>query len=193
MPGKLSIYPETAALRDEWILTRRGIRNVVDATRPYATVLEQERSHAGKVVPVGTIFLTNRECPWRCLMCDLWQNTLLERVPAGVIPAQIRIGLGQFAVRPHHIKLYNSGSFFDPQAIPPEDFQELAELLSEFENVVVESHPALINERAADFARAVPLEVAMGLETVHPEVLPRLNKRMSLDQFARAAEFLVEH
>lgn len=30
----------------------------------------------------------------------------------------------------------------------------------------------------------------MGLETVHPEVLDRLNKRMTLDQFRHAAEFL---
>ncbi len=32
--------------------------------------------------------------------------------------------------------------------------------------------------------------MALGLETVHPEVLDRLNKRMTLDQFRRAAEFL---
>jgi len=37
------------------------------------------------------------------------------------------------------------------------------------------------------------LEVAMGLETVHPEVLPRLNKRMTLDMFSEAAEFLRNH
>jgi len=37
------------------------------------------------------------------------------------------------------------------------------------------------------------LEVAMGLETVHPQVLPRLNKRMTLEQFSRAAQFLREH
>lgn len=37
------------------------------------------------------------------------------------------------------------------------------------------------------------LEVAMGLETVHPDVLPKLNKRMTLDQFSRAAEFLRRH
>ena len=30
----------------------------------------------------------------------------------------------------------------------------------------------------------------MGLETAHPEVLARLNKRMTLDQFANAANFL---
>jgi radical SAM enzyme (TIGR01210 family) len=33
----------------------------------------------------------------------------------------------------------------------------------------------------------------MGLETVHPTVLPRLNKRMTLDEFERAARFLVRH
>jgi hypothetical protein len=33
----------------------------------------------------------------------------------------------------------------------------------------------------------------MGLETVHPEVLPKLNKRMTLNQFSTAATFLGEH
>jgi hypothetical protein len=33
----------------------------------------------------------------------------------------------------------------------------------------------------------------MGLETVHPDVLPRLNKRMTLDDFARATSFLARH
>lgn len=33
----------------------------------------------------------------------------------------------------------------------------------------------------------------MGLETVHPDVLPKLNKRMTLDQFSRAADFLRQH
>jgi hypothetical protein len=34
------------------------------------------------------------------------------------------------------------------------------------------------------------LEVALGLETAHPEVLEKLNKKFDLAQFARAAEFL---
>jgi radical SAM enzyme (TIGR01210 family) len=37
------------------------------------------------------------------------------------------------------------------------------------------------------------LEVAMGLETAHPATLERLNKRMTLEQYARAAEELSEH
>ena len=36
-------------------------------------------------------------------------------------------------------------------------------------------------------------EVAVGLETAHPEVLERLNKKMTLDAFRRAADFLAEH
>jgi uncharacterized Fe-S cluster-containing MiaB family protein len=39
-------------------------------------------------------------------------------------------------------------------------------------------------------ALAGDLEVAMGLESVHPEVLPRLNKQMQLEDFDRAAEQL---
>jgi archaeosine synthase beta-subunit len=186
-----SSYPEPAQLRDEWILSRRGERNAVDAWRPYAAVLERERTATGEVVPVGTIFLTNKECPWRCLMCDLWKNTLTERVPSGAIPQQIRAGLKQLGIGVRHLKLYNSGSFFDPQAIPPEDHASIAELVRDFENVVVESHPTLIGPKVLAFASEVMLEVAMGLETAHPETLARLNKRMTLDQFARAAEFLV--
>ena len=33
----------------------------------------------------------------------------------------------------------------------------------------------------------------MGLETVHPTVLPRLNKRMTLDDFETATRFLTKH
>jgi hypothetical protein len=61
--------------------------------------------------------------------------------------------------------------------------------------VIVECHPALVGESALRFRDLVqcPLEVAMGLETVHPEILPALNKRMSLPQFASAARFLREN
>jgi archaeosine synthase beta-subunit len=34
------------------------------------------------------------------------------------------------ACRPRHIKLYNSGSFFDPRAIPPADYPPIAARLA---------------------------------------------------------------
>jgi archaeosine synthase beta-subunit len=193
-----SSYPETQATRDEWILSRRpgfdSGRNALDPLRPWAFFVEDEYSASGEVVPVATIFLTNRECPWRCLMCDLWKNTLKESVPAGAIPAQIDYALARlFPAR--QIKLYNSGSFFDTRAIPLGDYPAIAQRVSAFERVIVECHPALIGENCFRFKELLPgrLEVAMGLETVHPEILDRLNKRMTTGMFTSAAARLREH
>ena len=93
--------------------------------------------------------------------------------------------------KPTQIKLYNSGSFFDRRAIPPADYPAIAQRVRRFERLIVECHPALIGDSCLRFRDSLSgrLEVAMGLETAHPEVLARLNKRMTLKQFARAAEF----
>jgi len=126
-------------------------------------------------------------------MCDLWKNTLAEPVPAGAIPEQIRAALGGLPPA-RHIKLYNAGNFFDPGAIPTSEHEEIASLLEPFERVIVESHPALVGESCLQLKNLLrgQLEVAMGLETVHPDILPRLNKRMTLDRFRSAARFLRE-
>jgi hypothetical protein len=42
-------------------------------------------------------------------------------------------------------------------------------------------------------AATAKLEVAMGLESAHPEVLEKLNKRMTIGDFERAADFLRAH
>jgi radical SAM enzyme (TIGR01210 family) len=187
----LAVYPESAAERDRWIAGRRGARAELDPRRPWAFFAEEERSKDGEVVPVATVFLTNRECPWRCLMCDLWKNTLAESAPLGAIPEQIDYALGRLPAA-RQIKLYNSGSFFDPRAIPVEDYPAIAERVRLFERVIVENHPALVGEAAVRFRDLVgrPLEVAMGLETAHPEILQKLNKRMTVEQFRGAADFL---
>ncbi len=186
-----SLYPEAGPERDSWILDRRPARNPLDPTRAHAATLEEEISESGEVVSVATVFLTNRECPWRCLMCDLWKNTLPDPVAPGAIPGQIRAALPALGPA-RHVKLYNAGSFFDPKAIPPEDLGEIATIVQRFERVIVESHPALVGEACLGFRDLLDgrLETAMGLETVHPRVLPLLNKRMTLGGFRRAADFL---
>jgi radical SAM enzyme (TIGR01210 family) len=192
----VSPYPETATDRDRWIVERRGRREKVDPERPHAFLVEQERNADGEIGAVATIFLTNRECPWRCAMCDLWRHTLTESLLPGAIPKQIAYALSQLPPA-QNIKLYNSGSFFDRQAIPPEDYETIAAQVSLFDRVIVESHPALIGENCFLFQQILrahspgtKLEVAMGLETAHPEVLAKLNKRMTLDQYAASAERL---
>jgi archaeosine synthase beta-subunit len=184
-------YPLNPDLRSEWVLGLRPQRTILDPDRPYNFHVEDERSPSGEIVPVATIFLTNRECPWRCVMCDLWKNTLTEPVTSGAIPRQIAYALERLPAA-RQIKLYNSGSFFDSQAIPPQDYGEIAKLVTRFDRTIVECHPALIGMRCVEFSDLLGnrLEVAMGLETVHPGVLERLNKRMTLEQFRRSAEFL---
>ena len=178
-------YPDDPEQRTEWILTQRTERTGLDPERPYSFLVEDECSASGEIVPVATVFLTNRECPWRCLMCDLWKNTLTSPVPPGAIPNQITYVLERLPSA-RQIKLYNSGSFFDIQAIPHEDYPAIAALVHSFDRTIVECHPALIGRRCLDLQYLLPnqLEIAMGLETVHPQVLDRLNKRMTLDQFA---------
>ncbi len=191
MISALPLYPTSPAERDAWVFQRRGPRAFVDPEEPYAYLLERERSASGDMVDVATIFLTNRECPWRCAMCDLWQHTLPTSVQPGQLPRQIAYALEKLPPA-RHIKLYNSGSFFDRGAIPFEDYPAIAALLKPFERVIVECHPALISSCCTEFAERIDgaLEIAMGLETAHPAVLDKLNKRMTLDQYAAAANKL---
>lgn len=184
-------YPETFRERDRWIVARRGARRDLDPLEAYEAFLEEERTESGEIVPVATLLLTNRECPWRCLMCDLWKGALDRDTTAGAIPRQIERELARLGSA-RRIKLYNAGSLFDPRAVPPEDDAEIARLVSGFDRVIVESHPALVGRRCMEMNERLGgrLEVAMGLETVHPDVLPRLNKGMTLDDFDAAAERL---
>jgi radical SAM enzyme (TIGR01210 family) len=156
--------------------------------------VEAERTETGEIAPVLTAFLVNRECPWRCLMCDLWVDTLGAPAPEGSVAGQVDRALTAHpSVR--RAKLYNAGSFFDDGAVSRADRDRIAERVAGLERIVVESHPSLVGESCFRFARRLSperLEVAMGLETAHPRVLAKLNKRMTVEDFASAARRLVE-
>ena len=176
---------------DKWILDNRGKKNQVDPLKPYAWLVEKERQISGEIEDTAIIFLTNMECPFHCLMCDLWKNTTDRPVPVGAIPAQIEWAL---ALMPQvkHLKLYNSGSFFDDRAIPVADYPKIASLLNGFETVIVESHPKFIDESCLQFRDMIQAElhIAIGLETVHPEILRKLNKHVTIDDFRNSVQFL---
>lgn len=102
---------------------------------------------------------------------------------------------GPFALVPDDqggIDTLQLGEFFDPRAIPPAEYPAVAGLAAPFSRIVAESHPTLIGSRCLAFGDLLStrLEVAMGLETSHPEILARLNRRMTLDSFRRAADVL---
>ena len=199
------VYPAEAAARDRFVLDRRGPRPRHDPWQHQGLIVEDERTADGTRARIATVFLTGRECPWRCAMCDLWRATTLTETPRGAIPAQlaaVRLALQHENMRPSGIKLYNAGSFFDPRAVPVQDYEAIAAALDGFSRVIVESHPALVgprvdrllavlDRRGRTAGPSIELEVAMGLETAHPGALDRLNKRFTIEQFERAAGALV--
>jgi radical SAM enzyme (TIGR01210 family) len=182
------------ALTDAEILAARPPRESLDPWRPGAFFVEDECSANGSIQPVATIFLTNKECPFRCTMCDLWKHTVQQRVPLDAIPTQIDYALERLPTA-SYIKLYNAGNFFDAQAIPREDYPAIADRVRRFTSVIVENHPRLTDDRVLQFRDLLEtrLEVALGLETIHPQVLLGLNKQMTVSDFDRAAAFLKTH
>lgn len=171
----------------------RPVKNEVNPSEPYLFLNEEEMQADGNIRKVNTIFLTNRECPFKCVMCDLWRNTLDKPTPQDAIPGQIEFALKRLP-KAEVVKLYNSGNFFDGKAIPKSDYKKIAELISGFDHVIVENHPKLIGRFIPEFLDmlAGSFEIAMGLETIHPDVLPKLNKQMNKEDFLNATRFLVD-
>lgn len=203
MMNLTAAYPATRIERDRFVLDRRPPHARHDPWRHQGVLIEDECAADGRIVRGATIFLTGRECPWRCVMCDLWRHTIPTDTPAGAIVRQLDEALAVIAIDarpPEQVKLYNAGSFFDPRAVPECDYPAITQRLSTIRHVVVESHPAFVSNRLARFLRAradaapdggaAALEVAIGLETSNPDALERLNKGFTLGQFAQAAERL---
>ena len=186
-------YPDFK-IANQWITSCRGNKNRMDPDKPNGYFVEKEYTGSRTISDVSTILLTNYECPFRCLMCDLWKNTTDEPLQVGAIPAQIDFALSRLPLTTH-LKLYNSGSFFDQNAIPVEDYKKIASLIGHFSTVLVESHPGFVGKYSLLFRDLIKpaLQVAIGLETIHPEILPRLNKKMKLADFEHAVSFLGSH
>jgi len=196
-------YPDHKTARDRFVVAARPDRPARSVWAAPDIVVEDERTAGGDTTRTATVFLTGRECPWRCLMCDLWQYTTEAPTPPGAITMQVKDASQR--LRMTHpdvdvVKLYNAGSFFDPNAVPDSDYPAVARAVAGFRQVVVEAHPALVGARtvhlldmfaAASGEAPVPmLEVAMGLETVHPGALERINKRITFASFRQAADQL---
>lgn len=171
----------------------RGKRNLLRPDRPYALLTEEEWLNPRIKKSISTVFLTNKECPWRCVMCDLWKNTLPYSNSDQDIISQVTFALDKLEPT-DWIKLYNSGSFFDQKAINKSSWPALLPHLNTFERIIVENHPKLTQPEVLHFRSGLPgeFEIAMGLESANEEILKRLNKGFDLSDFRRACEKLHE-
>ena len=186
----------SASTADRRIRSLRPPKAQVDPYKAHGTLVEDERRPDGKVERALTVFLTGAECPFTCSFCDLWRWTTDGPTTPGALISQLESALKSFTgVVPERLKLYNASNFFDQRAVPPGDLLGIAELSAPFAGVTVESHANTIGARTVAFAQRIAgrLEVAVGLETIHPVAAPQLNKRLDLARFDSAARFLSEN
>jgi len=186
----------TAAATDRRIRSLRPPKRAVDPYVAHGSLIEEERRPDGTRERALTIFLAGAECPFTCSFCDLWQWTIDGPTPPGAFARQVEDLLKTLETPlPHRVKLYNASNFFDVRAVPEDDLTRLPELLQGFRGVTVESHASTIGSRSIAFARQLAgrLEVAMGLETIHPLAAAQLNKKLDLARFDSAARLLIDH
>ncbi len=178
---------------DERIRSLRPSKNYVDPFRAHGSLLETERRPDGRVERALTVFLAGAECPFTCSFCDLWKFTIDGPTPHGALTAQVEDAIA--GLRADRLKLYNASNFFDTRAVPSDDLAGIAKLAGSFASLTVESHANTIGPRTVEFSRALPgrLEVAVGLETTHPTAATKLNKKLDLARFDRAADYLREN
>jgi radical SAM enzyme (TIGR01210 family) len=178
---------------DQRIRALRPAKSRIDPYVAHGSLRERERRPDGTVEQTLTVFLAGAECPFTCSFCDLWRFTIDGPTPPGALTTQLRAVLDSVdRTGVERLKLYNASNFFDRRAVPAEDFSAIARLARDFAGVTVESHASTIGPRTLDLARNIQgrLEVAIGLETLHPEAGPRLNKRLDVAKFDEAAGFL---
>lgn len=182
-----------ASAIDRRIRSLRPPKPAVDPFVAHGSLVEEERRPNGAIERALTVFLSGAECPFTCAFCDLWRYTIDGPTPDGAITAQLTGVLGALdGPLPDRLKLYNASNFFDRRAVPPGDLPWIAELASGFRGVTVESHVNTIGPATREFARIIRgrLEVAVGLETIHPVAAAQINKRLDLARFAAASDYL---
>ena len=186
----------SASATDRRIRSLRAPKPRVDPYRAHGSLIEEERRPDGQIERALTVFLAGAECPFTCTFCDLWRWTIDGPTPSGALTTQLDGVLKALAGPiPDRLKLYNASNFFDQRAVPTEDLVGIGALSAPFAAVTVESHANTIGPKTIAFAREIPgrLEVAVGLETIHPVAAAQLNKRLDLARFDWAARFLAEN
>ena len=181
---------------DRRIRSLRPPKRAVDPTAAHGSLVEMERRPDGRVERALTVFLAGAECPFTCSFCDLWQWTLDGPTPSGALVTQLEQVLDALERPwPERLKLYTASNFFDRRAVPREDWDALVRLAEPFAAVTVESHASTIGDATRELARALDgrsLEVAVGLETIHPGAMAQLNKRLEVSRFDAAARLLAD-
>jgi len=138
-----------------------------------------------------TIILRTRGCRWRrCTVCGYAS----EGAPAtgDDLLLQFRAATKDLSPEDRVVKIYTSGSFFDPLEVPPPARIRILDGLAAagVEKLIIESRPEYVTGEAVEESVArIRTEVAVGLETSNDLVRDRsISKGFSFEEFATAAK-----
>jgi len=175
----------------------REIRNRIGRSerKDYVTTYTEKEFLNGRTRNERVLILRTRGCSWSyhsgCSMCGFWEDTNPE-INANDIMKQIEDFLKEYS-KGDVLKVFTSGSFFDPLEVSGEIQVPIIEkLLDHYNFLIVESRPEYIVNKAESLKQfSGRLQVAMGMESTDPEVLKYLiNKNYSYEDFKRASELL---
>ncbi|MDH7594130.1 MAG: archaeosine biosynthesis radical SAM protein RaSEA [Methanomicrobiales archaeon] len=168
--------------------------------RPLSSWLNRE-FYRGEKLDCLTIILKSGGCAWsRCLMCG-YRTFRFPPISEEELGLRMRAQLRwiQENYRDSHfdmVKIFTSGSFFDPAEVPPEVRRKAAELFRG-KLVIAETRPEYVNRDVLeDFISVIdegvwdiPLYVAMGLETTDDAIREKsIGKGFDLESYRKAVD-----
>lgn len=167
--------------------------------KPLACWRGKER-HNGSIIDCLTIIFRSGGCSWsRCRMCS-YRHERYESLSGDALADRLFCQLAwvcrEFRIQDFRmIKIFTSGSFFDPAEVPPAFLTRVAEVFRG-KIIVAETRPEYIDserlgrfiEAADDGSEKTPVYCAIGLETTNDTIREKcIDKGFSYADFTRAA------
>lgn len=156
----------------------------------------------GKVVDAYVIILRTRGCSWAmssgCTMCGYFNDSMFIDVSDIDLRSQFEKAMQNYKDE-KIVKLFTSGSFFDPHEISVSMQNEILTILTNrVEKISVESRPEYITENKLiaiqKIVESKEFEIGIGLETSNDLVREKtINKGFTFDEYKKAARLVKKH
>lgn len=158
----------------------------------YVAVWSEHEPYNGKE-RAFVVVLRTHGCFWfyhsGCSMCGYFSDTNPSPVDGKSILRQVEKARMKYR-NEKVVKIYNSGSFFDPNEIDGETRMKLIESFPEAERIIVETRPEFITEKNLEMLRdqRERIMIAVGLESSNDRVLKySINKGFDSSTFIERA------
>jgi len=174
---------------------------ISEREKPLAHWRGQER-FGSEVLECLTIIFRSAGCSWsKCRMCSYRHERYHGQQSEEELTLHLRAQLAwiqdQYKADEYRmVKIFTSGSFFDPEEVPPAFLADVAQAFRG-KVLIAETRPEFVNEEVFssfvetidDGSWEIPLYCAIGLETSNDQIREKsINKGFSFEDFTAAAK-----